>query len=57
MQETSQRFESPLKLEALEKIDLVDQLQAWLEANGIESAWELAPAMVNSGGMASRLRN
>jgi signal transduction histidine kinase len=27
----------------------VDQLQAWLEANGIESAWEVAPAMVNFG--------
>jgi len=49
MKEASRRFESPLKLEALEKIDLVDQLQAWLEANGIESSWELAPAMVNFG--------
>jgi len=49
MQETSRRFESPLKLDALDKIDLVDQLQAWLEANGIESAWGLAPAMVNFG--------
>jgi signal transduction histidine kinase len=48
-EEASRRFESPLKLEALEKIDLVDQLQAWLEANGVESAWELAPAMVNFG--------
>ncbi len=49
MQEATRRFESPLKLDALEKIDLVDQLQVWLEANGIESAWELAPAMVNFG--------
>ena len=49
MKEASRRFESPLKLKALEKIDRVDQLQAWLEANGIESAWELAPAMVNFG--------
>ena len=49
MQETTQRFEHPLKLEALEKIDLVDQLQAWLEAGGIESAWEFAPALVNFG--------
>ena len=49
MKEASRRFESPLKFEALEKIDLVDQLQAWLETNGIESAWELAPAMVNFG--------
>ena len=49
MREATRRFESPLKLEALEKIDLVEQLQDWLEANGIESAWELAPAIVNFG--------
>jgi len=49
MQEATRRFENPLKLDALEKIDLVDQLQAWLEANGVESAWELAPAIVNFG--------
>jgi signal transduction histidine kinase len=49
IQEASQRFESPLKLDALERIDLVDQLQAWLESGGVESAWELAPAMVNFG--------
>ena len=49
MQEASHHFESPLKLDALEKIDLVDQLQNWLEANGTESAWELAPAMVHFG--------
>ena len=49
MLEISHRLASPLKLEALEKIELVDQLQAWLEANGAESAWELAPAMVNFG--------
>jgi len=47
MGDASRRFAAPSKLEALEKIDLVDQLQEWLEANGIESAWELAPAMVN----------
>lgn len=49
MQEALQRFESPRKLDTLEKIDLVDQLQAWLETNGIESAWEIAPGMVNFG--------
>lgn len=43
------RFENPVKLDVLEKIDLVDDLQQWLEANGIESAWEFAPAMVNFG--------
>ncbi len=49
MQEASLRFETPLKLETLERIDRVDQLQFWLEASGIESAWELAPAMVPFG--------
>jgi signal transduction histidine kinase len=49
MEDASRRFASPLKLDALERIDLVDQLQAWLEAHRIESAWELAPAMVNFG--------
>ena len=49
MQEASRRFESPLKLEALEKIDLIDQLQMWLEASGIDSPWELSPALVNFG--------
>ena len=49
MQEAAHHFESPLKLDTLEKIDLVDQLQTWLESNETESAWELAPAMVNFG--------
>jgi signal transduction histidine kinase len=49
MQEASRRFESPLKLDALQRIDLVDQLQVWLEASEVESAWELAPALVNFG--------
>jgi signal transduction histidine kinase len=49
MMDAARRFEAPVKLEALEKIDRVDQLQSWLEANGVESAWEVAPAMVNFG--------
>jgi signal transduction histidine kinase len=49
MKDATRRFESPLKLTALEKIDMTDQLEAWLQANGIESAWDLAPAMVNFG--------
>jgi signal transduction histidine kinase len=57
MAEASQRFESPLKLDALEKIDRVDQLQAWLEAGGIDAAWELAPAMVNFGWDAGSLED
>jgi signal transduction histidine kinase len=49
IQEASRRFEKPLQLDALEKIDRVDQLQSWLEAGKIDPAWELAPAMVNFG--------
>jgi signal transduction histidine kinase len=49
MQESSRRFSNPLKLDTLERIDLVDRLQNWLEANGVETAWEYAPAMVGFG--------
>jgi signal transduction histidine kinase len=49
VQEATHQFGTPAKLDALERIDRVDELQTWLEANGIESAWELAPAMVNFG--------
>ncbi|NUQ85390.1 MAG: cyclic nucleotide-binding domain-containing protein [Anaerolineales bacterium] len=55
MQESSRRFASPLDLEALERIELVDQLQVWLEANGVGFAWEFAPAMVNFGWNAAEL--
>lgn len=47
--EALRHFAAPIKLTALEKIDLVEQLQSWLEANRIESAWEFAPAMVRFG--------
>ena len=33
--DVTRRFEARVKLEALERIDLVDQLQSWLEAGGI----------------------
>jgi len=49
MEDAFRRFEAPVKLETLEKIDLVDQLQAWLEANSVQAAWDLAPAMVSFG--------
>jgi len=55
MQEAAGRFASPVKIDALDKIDLVDQLQEWLEANEVESAWELAPVMVNFGWNAESL--
>lgn len=49
MREMSAHVNAAVKIEALEKIEQVDQLQAWLEANGVESAWEFAPAMVSYG--------
>jgi signal transduction histidine kinase len=49
MRDATRRFKKPLKLEPLEKIDLVDQLQTWLEENGVDSAWNIAPAIVNFG--------
>jgi signal transduction histidine kinase len=55
MQESSRRFASPLKIEALERIELVEQLQTWLEANGVGYAWEYSPAMVNFGWNAAEL--
>ena len=55
MQDVTQRFSSPRKYEALEKIDLVDQLQSWLEANDVGLSWEFAPAMVNFGWNADEL--
>jgi len=57
MVEYSDRLVSPNKLETLGRIDLVDRLQAWLEANGVESAWELAPAMANFGWNLDSLEN
>jgi signal transduction histidine kinase len=49
MRESARRFSAPVKLEALERIERVDELQDWLEANEVESAWEFAPALVNFG--------
>lgn len=48
-EEVFRRFESPVKLEALERIEMVEQLQSWLETNETERAWEFAPAMVGFG--------
>jgi signal transduction histidine kinase len=49
IEEATNRFSSPVRMDALERIDRVDELQAWLEAHEIESAWEFAPAMVTFG--------
>ncbi|HEX7234749.1 MAG TPA: cyclic nucleotide-binding domain-containing protein, partial [Nitrosospira sp.] len=57
VRETSRRFSSPVKLDALERIDRVDELQSWLEERQIEPAWELAPALVSFGWSAGELEN
>ena len=57
MQEASRRFLNPVQLDALERIDRVEELQSWLEANQVESAWELAPALVSFGWSSEELEN
>jgi len=49
MQDASERFKKPLKLDALDKIDLVDGVQTWLDANGFSEINQLVPAMVDYG--------
>ena len=49
MQDSSRRFSNPVRLDALERIDLVDQVQDWLGDQQVDSAWEYAPAMVRFG--------
>jgi signal transduction histidine kinase len=47
--ESERRYESPVKLDSLERIERVEELQDWLEAKGLGSGWEIAPAMVTFG--------
>jgi len=49
VREASQHLRSSAEVDALEKIDRTERLQSWLESNGMEPAWELAPAMVRYG--------
>jgi signal transduction histidine kinase len=57
MQEATRRFSNPVKLDPLERIDRVEEIQAWLEENQVESAWELAPALVSFGWSVGELEN
>ena len=57
LREATYRFSNPAKLDALERIDRVDELQAWLEENQVESAWDLAPALVSFGWSPKELEN
>lgn len=47
--EVAPQIKQPLKISALEKIDLVDEVQSWLIGNGFREVDEIVPAMVNYG--------
>jgi signal transduction histidine kinase len=51
------QLESPAGLNALEKIEFVEEMQSWLEAQHIDIAWELAPALVNYDWKVGTLKN
>ena len=57
LKEAERHFESPLKMGSLEKIDMVNQLQAWLESNRVESAGRLLPPWSNSVGILKRFKS
>jgi len=42
-----QRAEKPVHLDALARSDRESEMEAWLELQGIDNSWELAPALVN----------
>lgn len=44
-----ERTKEPLSLDPLAQSDLEQQMEVWLEEQGIENAWQLAPSLVTSG--------
>ncbi len=42
-----QQATAPLHLDALARSDRENEVEAWLEAQGVPDAWEVAPTMVN----------
>ncbi len=44
-----ERASSPPELDALARSDSEAELEAWLEARGVEDAWEIAPTLVDLG--------
>jgi signal transduction histidine kinase len=54
--ELPQRAASPLSLDPLTRGDRESELQAWLEARGVEAAWEIAPTLVSFGWETENLR-
>ncbi len=47
--ELPKRVAAPVKLDPLTRSDQESELQDWLEAAGIDQAWQLAPTLVASG--------
>jgi signal transduction histidine kinase len=48
-EEIARRVASPIRLDLLTRGDRESELLAWLETQGVDEAWELAPALVSSG--------
>jgi len=46
---SSERYKKPLKIDALDKIDLVDGIQIWMDDNSFDEISHLIPAMVDYG--------
>jgi signal transduction histidine kinase len=44
-----ERAAAPTDLDALMRCECEDEIKIWLEARGIENAWEFTPALVNLG--------
>ena len=44
--EATRRFDSPVSLPSLERIERTEQMEEWLGSKGVENAWESAPALV-----------
>ena len=51
------RMGEPPHLTPLERSDSEEGIAAWLEANGVEDAWDVAPALVDMGWTKERLEN
>ncbi len=47
--ETAQKLSTTLSIDPLTRSDLEMEFQDWLERKGVESAWEIAPELVNIG--------
>jgi len=44
-----ERAEQPTDIDALARSDLGSELESWLEEQGVEDAWDVAPSLVNLG--------